>query len=191
MVLVNTPPDAEDDEATFLEEDDSIGIDPLNNDFDADGDDLTISEATAGNGVVEILGDFIYYTPNNDWCGTDTITYVACDPFNACDTAIIVVQVECFIDLIIPEAISPNGDGVNDRFEIIGLEDYPGNRLTIYNRWGRMIFEEDEYSNSFEGYSMDALTIGNGLLPEGTYFFVLELGDSGLKPVKGYIYINR
>ncbi|MDP4586836.1 MAG: gliding motility-associated C-terminal domain-containing protein, partial [Flavobacteriales bacterium] len=124
-------------------------------------------------------------------CGTDTITYIACDPFNACDSAIIVVQVECFIDLIIPQAISPNGDGINDVFEIIGLEDYPGNRLSVYNRWGRLVFEQDEYDNSFDGHSQDALTLGNGLLPEGTYFFVLDLGGAGIKPVKGYIYINR
>ncbi|MDP4828083.1 MAG: HYR domain-containing protein [Flavobacteriales bacterium] len=191
MVLVNTPPDAEDDTANFFEENDTIEIDPLGNDFDADGDDLTISEASASNGDVEIIGNYLYYTPADGWCGTDTITYIACDPFNACDSAIIVVQVECFIDLIIPQAISPNGDGINDVFEIIGLEDYPGNRLSVYNRWGRLVFEQDEYDNSFDGHSQDALTLGNGLLPEGTYFFVLDLGGAGIKPVKGYIYINR
>ncbi len=190
LVLVNNPPVGEDDNADFLEEDTDITIDVLDNDWDPDGDPITVGSASAQNGVVSIIDDMLNYSPNEGWCGTDTITYVVCDIYNACDTAIVVVQVECFIDLIIPEGISPNGDGVNDTFEIIGLEDYPDHRISIYNRWGRMVYESENYQNDWDGRSQDALDLGNGFLPEGTYFMVLELGN-GVKPVKGYVYLNH
>ncbi|MDG1262664.1 MAG: HYR domain-containing protein, partial [Flavobacteriales bacterium] len=189
-ILINTPPVGNDDEAELPEEDEEVVIDPLDNDFDIDGDDIFVSDADAVNGYAEIVDNLIVYSPIDDWCGTDTITYVVCDEFLACDTAIIVVEVECFIDLIIPEGISPNGDGINDTFEIIGLEDYPDNEIVIFNRWGHKIFEMEDYDNSWGGSSEAALTIGNDILPEGTYFFLLELGG-GLKPVKGYIYLNK
>jgi gliding motility-associated-like protein len=190
-VLINTPPIGVDDVADHYEEDDEIVIDPISNDIDVDGDDLTLSDAIAGNGTVEIVNNALIYEPIGDWCGRDTITYVLCDPFMACDTAIIVVDVECFIDLIIPEGFSPNNDGTNDTFQILGLEDYPGNRLSVYNRWGHLVYEAYEYQSDWEGKSQDTMTLGNGLLPEGTYFFVLELGDVPIKPVKGYVYLNR
>jgi len=188
-VLVNTPPVGIDDEVELPEEFEEVVIDPLDNDFDLDGDDLFVTEADAQNGSVEIIDNMIIYSPLDDWCGTDSIIYVVCDEFMACDTALIVVEVECFIDLIVPEGISPNGDGINDTFEIIGLEDYPENRILIFNRWGHKVFDMEGYDNSWGGRSEAALTLGGGLLPEGTYFFLLELGGE-LKPVKGYIYIN-
>ncbi|MFM1999760.1 MAG: hypothetical protein RL204_1707, partial [Bacteroidota bacterium] len=77
-----------------------------------------------------------------------------------------------------------------DVFEIIGLEDYPGNKLTIFNRWGHKVFEAENYQNTWGGYSESTLTLGNSLLPKGTYFYVLDLGNDE-KPVKGYIYLNR
>ena len=190
-VLINTPPVGEDDETNFYEEDEEITIDVLENDYDLDGDEITISSASADNGDVEIIDNQIIYTPITDWCGNDTITYVVCDIFNACDTAVVAVQVECFIDLIIPEGFSPNGDGVNDTFEILGLEDYPGNKIAIYNRYGHKVFESEEYQSDWDGRSSGALTLGSGYLPEGTYFFVLELGNRSIKPVKGYVYLNH
>lgn len=191
-VLINTPPVGEDDTVDFLEEDDEIEIDVLDNDWDPDGDDIFLcGEAWAEVGQVEIENGLLIYAPFEGWCGTDTITYVLCDEFNASDTAQVVVQVECFIDLIIPEGMSPNGDGVNDVFEIIGLEDYPGNTLTIYNRWGYKIFEAENYKNDWDGKACQGVRLGNGLLPTGTYFFVLQLGDATIKPVKGFIYLNH
>ncbi|MGB1031294.1 MAG: HYR domain-containing protein, partial [Flavobacteriales bacterium] len=190
-VLINTPPVGEDDEADFAEEDEEIIIDVLDNDYDIDGDDIHISDANADNGEATIVDGEITYSPFTGYCGTDTITYIVCDTYNACDTAIVVVQIECFIDIIIPEGYSPNGDGTNDTFEILGLEDYPGNRLTVYNRWGHKVFEADNYQSDWEGRSQSALTLGGEYLPEGTYFYVLELGNVAIKPIKGYVYLNH
>jgi gliding motility-associated-like protein len=189
-ILINTPPIAENDSTFFAWDQDKIEIDVIDNDSDPDGDDFNITEATAQNGDVVISNNMLIYTPLEGWCGMDTVTYVICDIYNACDTAIVVIEVECELELFIPEGFSPNGDGVNDVFEIIGLEYYPDNRLTVYNRWGHKVYDAKNYQNDWDGRSEAALTLGSGLLPEGTYFLVFEPGN-GFKPVKGYVYINH
>ena len=190
-VLINTPPVAENDSTDYAWNDDNVVIDVVLNDFDPDGDPITITDASAVHGDVQIsFGNLVYIAPDG-WCGTDTVTYVLCDNFNACDTALVVIEVECDYEIFIPEGFSPNGDGVNDTFEIIGLHRYAENRVTVFNRWGRKVFDAANYQNDWDGRSQDALTLGNGILPEGTYFVVLDLPGTGLKPVKGYVYINH
>ncbi|MGB0136612.1 MAG: HYR domain-containing protein [Flavobacteriales bacterium] len=189
-VLVNTPPTGNDDTADLLEEDDEIEIDVLNNDWDLDGDEIHICGAWAAEGEVEIEDGLLIYSVEDDWCGVDTVTYVVCDEYFASDTAQVLIQVECFIDLIIPEAFSPNGDGTNDTFEILGLEDFPGNELIVFNRWGHQVYKATDYQSDWGGQADVKLTLGNGLLPTGTYFYILKLGEER-RPVKGYVYLKR
>jgi gliding motility-associated-like protein len=191
-VLVNNPPTAVDDVVFFGEDDENLNINVIGNDFDVDGDSITITSISGGHGQVTLLADgtITYNINTEEWCGQDTITYTLCDQYNACDTGYLLIDVECFLFVIIPEGISPNGDGVNDVFEIIGIEDYPNNRLAIFNRWGHKVFEAQNYDNSWDGKSESPVTIGGGVLPKGTYYYILDLKD-GNKPIKGYFFINR
>lgn len=84
-----------------------------------------------------------------------------------------------FSDFDIPQAFSPNGDGKNDRFEIVGLENYSGSKLKVLNRWGREVYTSDDYQNNWDGASLE----------EDTYFFLLEIPGVELK--KGYVVIKR
>jgi len=68
--------------------------------------------------------------------------------------------------------ITPDGNGTNDEFIIFCVNDYPENHLEIYNRWGGLEFQADNYDNSWEGTDMS----GNPL-PEGPYYYVLEYVD--------------
>ena len=93
-------------------------------------------------------------------------------------------------NLIIPEGFSPNGDGVNDVFEIVGIDGYPGNEIKIFNRWGNLVFEAKPYTNTWDGTSNFGLRIGGDELPSGVYFYILDLGD-GTKPIRGYVHLKR
>ncbi|RAJ05381.1 putative repeat protein (TIGR01451 family)/gliding motility-associated-like protein [Chitinophaga skermanii] len=86
-------------------------------------------------------------------------------------------------DFFIPNIITPNGDGKNDKFVIPGLDRYPGSALTIYNRWGNQVYQNKNYDNSWDG---------NGL-NESTYYYVLQLRSSTgeVKIVKGWIELVR
>jgi gliding motility-associated-like protein len=191
QVLVNNAPTAVNDYGDFMEEDNVIVVDILGDDFDVDNDSIYISGIEAGAGEVTLNdnGTISYSVDPELWCGMDTIWYTVCDIYNACDTGFVAIDVECFLDIIIPEGISPNGDGQNDVFEIIGLEDFPDNTLTVFNRWGHMVYQKRNYSNDWDGTSESPVTIGNGMLPKGTYFYVLDLEEYGTK--KGYFFLNR
>lgn len=99
-------------------------------------------------------------------------------------------------ELIIYNAISPNGDNFNDSFRIKGIDKYPDNSVEIYNRWGVKVYEAKSYNEStvmFSGYSDGRTTIRKDeKLPAGTYFYILNY-NSGAGYVKksGYIYIDN
>ena len=89
----------------------------------------------------------------------------------------------------IPDAFSPNGDGVNDLYVIEGLEYYPQNSFQVYNRWGTQVLERSPYNNNWDGRSEASLNWGEEL-PEGTYYYILDLGNDD-EPYTGYIYLKR
>ncbi|WP_316765929.1 gliding motility-associated C-terminal domain-containing protein [Pedobacter frigiditerrae] len=91
---------------------------------------------------------------------------------------------EIFILNTKPNVITPNGDGKNDTYVIDGLELYPENFLTIFNRWGNEVY----HSNG--GYKND--WSGNGL-KEGTYYYLLKVKETNgnWTVSKGYITLLR
>ncbi len=126
----------------------------------------------------------ITYDPDEGVCSVeDFFTYVVCNP-NECDTATVYIYIEC-TELTIFNGFSPNGDGVNDVFYIDGIEDFPNNKLCIYNRWGNKVYEKDGYNNEWDG------SWSGNVLPDGTYFYVLNLGDEDNTTYNGYLQIFR
>lgn len=102
--------------------------------------------------------------------------------------------------VMVYNAVTPNGDGINDYFRI-DKDDCAGNlRVQIFNRWGRKIWESDNYGHNgevFDGYSKGHLTVreGKSQVPTGTYFYILEYDyDSGdgkaTQQKAGYLYIS-
>ncbi|WP_343701450.1 gliding motility-associated C-terminal domain-containing protein [Chitinophaga sp.] len=91
--------------------------------------------------------------------------------------------VEIDQDLVVPNVITPNGDGVNDVLRIRGLERYKNPELIIINRWNNLVYKNNNYDNTWNG---------SGLL-EGTYFYVLTIKDNAGKPIvkRGYIMVLR
>ena len=99
-------------------------------------------------------------------------------------------------DLIIYNAISPNGDGKNDSFHIKGIDKYPDNRVEIYNRWGVKVYDALSYNENdvmFRGYSDGRDTVKKSAgLPAGTYFYILRYNKNNESiQTTGYLYINN
>lgn len=112
---------------------------------------------------------------------------------NACGSVRVEGTTPCDfeIEVFIPQSFSPNGDGTNDTFVIPGIEGYPLNTITIFNRWGAVMYKAEGYDNRnvvWDGTSADALLAGNA--PSGTYFYILELAP-GIEPFTGYIQLIR
>lgn len=107
--------------------------------------------------------------------GTYTIIEIVKDQYGCADTArayLKILNVSNEIAQLIPNAISPNGDGKNDiwRLDFINVY-YPNAEIEIFNRWGERLFYSRGYSNAWDG------TYKGNPLPVATYFYVINLHD--------------
>ncbi len=84
----------------------------------------------------------------------------------------------------VPNAFSPNGDGIHDRWQIKYLDTYPGATVDIYNRYGQLVFKSTGYSIPWDG------TYNGQPLPVGTYYYIIN-PKNGRKQMSGYIDIIR
>ncbi|GEO06700.1 hypothetical protein AAE02nite_43640 [Adhaeribacter aerolatus] len=100
---------------------------------------------------------------------TETTTYTVTinNPAGCSTEAQVTVTVSQ--DLVIPTGISPNGDGVNETWEITNINKFPTARIEIFNRWGNKIYDATGYRNNWDG------TWKGSPLPVGTYFYVITL----------------
>lgn len=88
-----------------------------------------------------------------------------------------VVRNICYI----PNVITPNNDGSNESFDLTG---FGVDKLEIYNRWGRKVYEKSNYSDEWHGQNMNG-----GILPDSTYFYIIKLSTEETK--NGWIFLNR
>jgi gliding motility-associated-like protein len=94
-------------------------------------------------------------------------------------------SLDCLSIIRIPTAFSPNNDGYNDVFLIKGLFDFPDNNLTIFNRWGVIVYESNNYQNNWDGRGKDNVPV-----TDGTYFIMLRI-QSQDKVYTGYLDLRR
>jgi len=91
-------------------------------------------------------------------------------------------QVVLLENCIIPQGISPDGDGKNDFFD---LSNFNVVRIEIFNRLGRMVYSKDNYTNEWFGQ-----TNNGDELPVGTYFYTM-IYEGGAKTKSSWVYINK
>jgi gliding motility-associated-like protein len=143
---------------------------------------ITFNDATAPNAEASGLAigaNILVWTVTAGTCSeSDTVIYTR------------KTVAECVEDsLAMPTGISPNNDGKNDYFVIHGIERYTTNKLTIYNRWGDEVFEQDDYTNNpstmWQGQDKNGKQ-----LPDGTYFALLSAtpnAGGSVRKLKGYV----
>ncbi len=105
------------------------------------------------------------------------------------DSVIISLWVEPKLEF--SSAISPNEDGINEFLTIAGIDKFPDNKVSVFNRWGDIIYEKKGYDNQdgiWTGQSLNSF--GSDIAPDGTYFYVLEITGYS-KLIKGYVVLKR
>ncbi|WP_205749457.1 invasin domain 3-containing protein [Aquirufa rosea] len=160
-----------------ISDQEEVGPDPMNP-IDTDGDGIPDYKDPDddGDGIPDKLEDDINYGALPD-CDKDGIPNSKdkdiCEPF-------------------VTQGFSPNGDGINDKFVIPGIMSMPSHHLTVFNRWGNVVYETDNYKNDWGGEIPKGLGIvqGEGTITDGVYFYVIDF--KGAKPnIQSFIYVNR
>ena len=85
----------------------------------------------------------------------------------------------------IPNAFSPNGDGINDTWAIRSADAFAGSVVEVYNRYGQVVFRSNGYANPWNG------TYKGKPVPSGTYYFVIDLRSGNEPNITGWIFIAR
>lgn len=120
--------------------------------------------------------------------GTDELTLRICDLTGLCTEQL--VSVELGGEIEIYNALSPNGDGRNDTFYIQYINILPStkkNKVYIYNRWGDVVWETENYDNTENVFT--GITSNGKDLPSGTYYYKIEF--AGQKSLLGFITLKR
>ena len=78
--------------------------------------------------------------------------------------------------LTLTNVLTPNTDGKNDGYFIIGLDKYPSNHLSVFNRWGKLVFEQSNYVNG----TWKGVNDSGNQLSEGTYYVIFEVKTEGI-----------
>jgi gliding motility-associated-like protein len=94
------------------------------------------------------------------------------------------LTVQILLPVNIPNAFSPNGDGIHDTWNIENLKDYPGATVEVFNRYGQKVFQSNGYSVPWDG------RYNGAVLPFATYYYVITLRN-GFAPITGSITIVR
>jgi len=122
---------------------------------------------------------FVSFNPNiivpNLQIGTYTVEVtnsVGCKS----SASALVENTNCFI----PNGFSPDDDGINDSFDLSG---YNVKKISIYNRYGRLVYDKDNYINEWKGQTNE-----NKRLPASTYFYVIEFYEGENKT--GWVYVS-
>ena len=92
------------------------------------------------------------------------------------------------IEINVSQAITPNGDGVNDTWVIYNIENHPGSIVRVFNRWGKEVFYSNNYQNDWTGHYKD----NSEALPSAvSYFYQIDLNGDGSIDAQGWLYIRE
>ncbi|SFT17316.1 gliding motility-associated C-terminal domain-containing protein, partial [Zhouia amylolytica] len=178
-------------EIEFCVEDAEVDLEQYLEDGVARGGRWTIKE-----GLINLIGSLI--RPSETELGVYTVEYT--ETVNDCPQVRefrITVHDECVVlpcgqdDIVVSKVITPNNDVHNQYFEVNGATDCGfTTNVKIFNRWGTVVYESDNYQNNWDGTTTSSAVGSSRTVPAGTYYYVVELENSGLKPITGYIYVG-
>ena len=182
--VINTSPDTDfdgikdncdddDDNDGVLDEDDNcpLQFNPDQADNDNDGEGNACDDDDDNDGVLDTDDNCQFtYNPGQEDRDNDGLGDV-------CDT----------VELNVSQALTPNGDGTNDTWMIYNIENYPNSKVYVFNRWGAEVFSAVNYRNNWDGYYKNNSTS----LPEGSYFYQIDMDGNGNVDQQGWIFLTR
>ncbi|WP_178988292.1 Ig-like domain-containing protein [Winogradskyella schleiferi] len=165
-------------------------FDLLSGDFNMDGTWSVISGDTTLDGS--------FFDPSTAEVGTYTFLYSITE--GPCPREVevnVTIDDDCLVlpcssadNILISKTVTANGDNVNDYFTVQSIEQCGFEiELQIFNRWGAEIYKSYNYQNDWNGEAHSSSVGSSGTVPTGTYYYIINVKNSGLKPFTGPIYV--
>ena len=167
--LDNCDPDDDNDGIADTEDNAPVDHNPDQKDTDGDGKGDIMDNDSDGDGI----DDGFDNCPTIANPGQEDIDQDG--QGDACDT----------VEILVSEAMTPNNDGINDTWRIVNIENHPNSVVRVYNRWGNEVFKAKGYQNDWNGQ------YDGNLLPEGSYYFQIDLKGSGNMDQDGWLYLTK
>ncbi|MEX0636914.1 MAG: gliding motility-associated C-terminal domain-containing protein, partial [Ferruginibacter sp.] len=130
------------------------------------------------------LSSPIILTPITSSPNDITYRIMASDKLNNC-VAYDTMSVKIVRTIFVPNAFTPNGDGLNDTWRIPALAAYPEASVTVFNRYGQKIFESKGYNRPWDG------TYKGSQQPMGSYIYIIHPDVDAIEILKGTVTIIR
>ena len=153
-----------------------------------EGGEITIPAKASGDSLT------YRWSPEAGLSNPDILNPVASPSVNTVYTLIVTnsggcsssaqILVSVLMYPVIPNTFTPNGDGINDYWDIKYLNSYPGNTVNIFDRYGRKVFTANGYGVPWDG------TYNGAPLPTGVYYYIID-PKNGRKPIAGNVTIIR
>lgn len=154
----------------------------------------TSTSSSAGSTVTVDASGKVNYTPRPGFSGTDTVRIRRCVG-DICDVVTYIIVVKPSALAALPNYFSPNGDGMNDVWNLdLLLDVYPNAKALIYNRWGNIVWRSTgPYGRSTSGNNVwSGQSEGSqDNVPDGVYYYLLELEDEFKTSKTGFIELMR
>jgi gliding motility-associated-like protein len=166
--------DPDDDNDGILDTNDNCPKQANTNQADNDNDGLgdACDNDDDNDGVLDGYDNCpMIYNPNQSDIDNDGLGDI-------CDT----------VEINVSQAITPDGDGVNDTWFINNIENHPNNIVKVYNRWGDLIFSKKGYQNDWNGSYVNN---GNNSPDASSYYYQIDLDGNGSIDYDGWIYITK
>jgi gliding motility-associated-like protein len=191
----NAPPEIEEEELTLTNNQTAVTLDLLSIVSDPDDnlviDSLRIVRQPVSGALATLSKTVTTASLTIDYSGItflgmDSLRLRACDAFQACTEQELFIQVDVASGIVVYNAVSPMGLPANQFLRIDGLPS-GGYLVSIYNRWGELLYTTSAYDNvtqRFEGRDANGRE-----LPSGTYFYKIEI--YGVTTLTGYLSLKR
>lgn len=155
-----------------------------------EGNAVQLKGSMSGSGVLPIWTPSYNITVSTGltpWVAPlkDTTYILTVTSSYGCGTASDPVFVRVYKKIQIPNIFSPNGDGIHDTWHIVNLDTYPEADLNVYNRYGTPVYTSKGYAKEWDGRTT------NGILPVGTYYYVINLHTDFEGRYAGWVVITR
>ncbi|TXE06376.1 gliding motility-associated C-terminal domain-containing protein [Seonamhaeicola algicola] len=168
-------------------------------------DNPTISELTNNISYNASAYDVVWYdeasegtvlSSSDALSNTTTVYYAALvDIATGCESSVrlaVTPDITGCGKVELPDGFSPNGDGVNDTYNVDNLSIlYPNFEIEIFNRNGNVVYKGNANTPRFDGTSNQSRTLIKGDLPVGVYFYIFKFNDGEHKPEQGRLYLSR